>query len=268
MNESSLVQVRREGAVSTLVLNRPDTLNALNVPLMAQLRQALDHAAADPSVGVVVLTGAGRGFCSGGDLREGAAVKPLDDSQRPFEQWVDNLRAAMECSRILHQMPKPTIAMMRGPAAGAGLALATACDLRIASEDATLTTAFARVGFSGDFGITWFLTRLVGTAKARELMYLSEKLEASEALRIGLVNRVVAADQLETVTMQIARRIGEGPRIANRYMKRNLDAAEAGDLAGSLDLEAHHLTLTRLTDDHREAVAAFNEKRTPVFRGT
>jgi 2-(1,2-epoxy-1,2-dihydrophenyl)acetyl-CoA isomerase len=173
----------------------------------------------------------------------------------------------MECSRLLHQMPKPTIAMMRGPAAGAGLSLAAACDLRIASEDATFSTAFVKVGFPGDFGITWFLTRLVGTAKARELMYLSEKLDASEAMRIGLVNRVVASDQIEAVTMDIARRIGDGPRVANRYIKRNLDAAEAGGLADSLDLEAHHLTLTRMTDDHREAVSAFQEKRPPVFKG-
>jgi len=267
MNESSLVQVRRDGAVVTLILNRPDTLNALNVPLVAELRRALDAVAGDASVGAVVLTGAGRGFCSGGDLREGAAAKPTATGGREFEQWEDNLRAAMECSRLLHQMPKPTIAMMRGPAAGAGLSLAAACDLRIASEDATFATAFVKVGFPGDFGITWFLTRLVGTAKARELMYLSEKLDASEALRIGLVNRVVAPENLDAVTMDIARRIGNGPRVANRYIKRNMDAAEAGALVDSLDLEAHHLTLTRMTDDHREAVSAFKEKRPPVFKG-
>ena len=146
MNESSLVQIRRDGAVVTLILNRPEALNALNVPLVAELRRALEQVAMDASVGAVVLTGAGRGFCSGGDLREGAAAKPTSAGGREFEPWADNLRAAMECSHILHQMPKPTIAMMRGPAAGAGLALATACDLRIAAEDATLTTAFARVG--------------------------------------------------------------------------------------------------------------------------
>lgn len=267
MNESSLVQVRREGAVVTLILNRPDTLNALNVPLVAELRRALDQVAGDVSVGAIILTGAGRGFCSGGDLREGAAAKPTTADGREFEQWADNLRAAMECSRLLHQMPKPTIAMMRGPAAGAGLSLATACDLRIAAEDATFTTAFVKVGFPGDFGITWFLTRLVGTAKARELMFLSEKLDASEALRIGLVNRVVASAELEAATMDIARRIGDGPRVANRYIKRNLDIAEVGVLADSLDLEAHHLTLTRMTEDHREAIRAFQEKRPPVFKG-
>ncbi len=267
MNESSLVQVQRNGAVATLVLNRPDTLNALNVLLVRQLRQALDEAGNDPTVGAVVLTGAGRGFCSGGDLREGAAEKPSGAGARELEQWADNLRAAMECSRILHQMPKPTIAMMRGPAAGAGLALATACDIRIAADNATFTTAFVKVGFPGDFGITWFLTRLVGTAKARELMYLSETIDSTEALRIGLVNRVVAAGQLEAVTADIARRIGEGPRVANRYIKRNLDIAETAALADSLDLEAHHLTLTRMTDDHREAVRAFHEKRPPVFHG-
>lgn len=267
MNDSPLVQVRRDGAVSTLILNRPDSLNALNVPLVAALRRALDDVANDASVGAVVLTGAGRGFCSGGDLREGAAARPTETQGREFEQWADNLRSAMECSRILHQMPKPTIAMMRGPAAGAGLSLATACDLRIVADDATFTTAFVKVGFPGDFGITWFLTRLVGTAKARELMYLSEKIDAQEALRIGLVNRVLPSDQLEAATMQIACRIGSGPRVANRYIKRNLDAAETCGLTEALDMEAHHLTLTRTTDDHKEAVRAFHERRPPVFKG-
>ena len=195
------------------------------------------------------------------------ASRPRSPGDR-FEDWSDALRSAMECSRLLHQIPKPTIAMLRGPAAGAGLALACACDLRIASTTATLTTAFVKVGFSGDFGITYFLTRLVGTARARELMLLSERIGADEALRIGLVNRVVADEELEGETRRIALQIADGPRIANRYIKRNLNAAEEGRLEEMLNLEAQHLTRTRMTQDHQEAVRAFVEKRPPTFRGT
>lgn len=267
MNSEALVQVHCENAVCTLTLNRPETLNALNVPLVTELKNALEGAGSDPGVGAIVLTGAGRAFSSGGDLREGASVRPDDSRVNEFEHWSQNLRKAMEVSRILHEMPKPTIAMIRGPTAGAGLALAAACDLRIASDNASFTTAFVKVGFPGDFGITWFLTRLVGTAKARELMLLSEKIDATEALRIGLINRVVSDDQLETVTRAVASRIANGPRVANHYIKTNLNAAEAGSLISSLDLEATHLTITRGTQDHQEAVRAFREKRPPVFQG-
>ncbi len=264
MTDSSLL-IRRDAGVLTLTLNRPESLNALNATLLGELLTALREAADTQDVGAVVLTGAGRAFSSGGDLRQGATAQP--SRADAFEEWNDRLRSVMECSRILHQMSKPTIAMVRGVAAGAGLSLATACDLRIASTTAMFTTAFVKVGFSGDFGITYFLTRLVGTARARELMFLSEKIDAAEAHRIGLVNRVVAEDQLESVTTALAAQIGNGPRVTNRYIKRNLNAAEEGTLEQLLDLEAHHLTRTRMTDDHKEAVAAFIEKRPPVFKG-
>jgi 2-(1,2-epoxy-1,2-dihydrophenyl)acetyl-CoA isomerase len=249
------------------MLNRPETLNALNAPLLAALRTALETAAADSAIGVVVLAGAGRAFSSGADLREGATPPASEGTVLGLEYWTDVVRATMECARILHQMPKATIAMMRGPAAGAGLALATACDLRIASAAATFTTSFVRVALSGDFGITYFLTRLVGTAKARELMYLSEKINAEEAARIGLVNRVVADDQLENVTAALAGQLGTAPHVALRYLKRNLNAAEQGSLDQLLDMEAQHTARTYLTDDHAEAVRAYTEKRPPVFKG-
>lgn len=270
MTDSTLVIKRRDAGVLTLTLNRPESLNALNAPLLSQLRAALEEAADEQEIGAVVLTGAGRGFSAGGDLREGAAARPVKSestSAEAFEEWHDGLRSAMECSRILYRMPKPTIAMVRGVAAGAGLSLAAACDLRIASEMSTFTTAFVKVGFSGDFGITYFLTRLIGTARARELMYLSEKIDAAEAFRIGLVNRVVADDRLDSVTAALAAQIGDGPRVAYRYIKRNLNAAEEGTLEQMLDLEAQHLTRTRFTADHHEAVAAFLQKRPPVFKG-
>jgi 2-(1,2-epoxy-1,2-dihydrophenyl)acetyl-CoA isomerase len=173
----------------------------------------------------------------------------------------------METSRWLHEMPKPTIAMVRGAAAGAGLSLAMACDLRIAGDSARFATAFARVGYSGDFGGSYYLTQLVGSAKARELYYTADIIDAAEAHRLGLVNRVVADARLEEETMALATRLARGPRIAYRYMKRNFNAAESASLKELLDLEAWHHTRCGLTEDHREAARAFVEKREPQFRG-
>lgn len=255
------------GGILTLTLNRPDVLNALNAPLVSQLRGALDEAAKNPEVGVLVLRGAGRGFCAGGDLRSGATERPPGEGMSGFESWTASLREAMEISRLIHRFPAPTLAVLHGPTAGAGLSLAAACDMRIAASGASFTTAFVKVGFSGDFGITYFLTRLVGTAKARELMYLSDKIDATEAHRIGLVQRVVPDEQLATLARDIATRIARGPRVAYRYMKRNLNAAEEGSLEQLLDMEALHLTRTRYTEDHREAAQAFAEKRAPEFKG-
>jgi 2-(1,2-epoxy-1,2-dihydrophenyl)acetyl-CoA isomerase len=177
------------------------------------------------------------------------------------------LRGRMEVSRLLHEMPKPTIAMVNGPAAGAGLALALACDLRIAAQSARLVTAFAKVGFSGDFGGSYFLSKLVGTGKARELYYMAEPLDAAEALALGVVNRVVADGELRDVTMDLARALARGPRIALARMKQNFNAAETGSLTQLLDLEAQNQIETGRTKDHQEAARAFVEKRSPVFTG-
>ena len=164
-------------------------------------------------------------------------------------------------------MPKPVVGSIPGAAAGAGLSLALACDLRIASEKALLVTAFARVGFSGDYGGTWFLTKLVGPAKARELYYLSERIDAKQAEQLGLVNRVVAESALEEQTLELARRLANGPTVAYRYMKENINRAVSGDFGDCMDLEATHHVHTGLTEDHREATRAFVEKREPTFKG-
>ena len=249
--------------VATLTLNRPDRLNALSTPILDGLLEALPRLAADPEVAVVVLTGAGRGFCAGGDVKSMAE----GTSQLGLDNAVQRLRERMEVSRLLHEIAKPTIAMVNGPAAGAGLAMALACDLRVASESARFITAFAKVGFSGDFGGSYFLSKLVGTGKARELYYLGEPLDAKQALALGLVSTVVPDFELLDATTALAQRLARGPGIALGLMKQNFNAAETGTLSGLLDLEALHQIRTAKTEDHLEAARAFVEKRPPVFKG-
>lgn len=260
--ERELIEAASEG-VATLTLNRPDRLNALSSPIMEGLLEALPRLAADPTVGVIVLTGAGRAFCAGGDVKrmaEEAAPRNLDTD-------VARLRGRMEVSRLLHEIPKPTIAMVNGAAAGAGLALALACDMRFAGASARFVTAFAKVGFSGDFGGSYFLSKLTGTGKARELYFTAEPLDAAQALALGIANRVVPDAELASATMDFAKKLANGPRIALAAMKQNFNAAENGSLSELLDLEARRQIETGNTEDHKEAAKAFVEKRAPVFRG-
>jgi 2-(1,2-epoxy-1,2-dihydrophenyl)acetyl-CoA isomerase len=260
--EKEFIESAEEGVV-TLTFNRPDRLNALSTPIMEGLLEALPRLAGDPAVGAIVLTGTGRAFCAGGDVKSMAE----GTNQRPFNEAVAHLRGRMEVSRLLHEIPKPTIAMLNGVAAGAGLSLALACDLRIAARSARLITAFANIGFSGDFGGSYFLSKLVGTGKARELYYTAEPIEAEQALALGIVNRVVADDELAEATSTLARKLAQGPRIALALMKQHLNAAESSTLAALLDLEATHQIETGRTQDHKEAARAFVEKRPPVFVG-
>jgi len=251
------------GRVATLTLSRPDRLNALSSAMIDALLEALPRLAADPQIAVVVLTGAGRGFCAGGDVKSMAE----GSSQLGVKDAVQRLRGRMEVSRLLHEIQKPTIAMVNGPAAGAGLAMALACDLRIAAHSARFITAFVNVGFSGDFGGSYFLSKLVGTGKARELYYTGEPLDAAEALALGMVNRVVPDAELADATMTLATRLARGPSIALGLMKQNFNAAETGTLSELLDLEASHQIRTGRTEDHLEAARAFVEKRPPIFSG-
>jgi 2-(1,2-epoxy-1,2-dihydrophenyl)acetyl-CoA isomerase len=253
-----------EDGVLTLTMNRPERLNAFTPELLQLLDAALRRAAADPEVGVVVLRGAGRAFCSGGDVK---AMAEGGARQMSYDERVQHLRRRVEMSRLLHEMPKPTIAMLRGAVAGAGLSLALACDLRIASNTLRLTTAFAKVALSGDFGGSYFLTRLVGPAKARELYFTSPILGAEEAQALGLVNRVVADERLEAEIRDLALALSRGPRVTLGYIKQTLNLAENAGLAEVLDAEALRHTRCAETEDHREAAAAFVEKRPPQFRG-
>ncbi len=248
--------------VATVTLNRPEKLNALSGELMEALVPAIEGLAEDKEVRCVVITGAGRGFCSGGDIAGMASGEALPD-----ESPVARLRRREEVSRLLHEMPKPTIAMINGPAAGAGLSIALACDIRIAAESARMGTAFVRVGFSGDYGGTWMLQRLVGPARARWLYFTGELIDGREAERIGLVNRTVPDDQLASETRALAERIAKGPPIALARMKQNMNLGLVTDYSTLLDAEAEGMVMSAMTEDNRDALKAFLEKRTPTFHG-
>jgi len=258
-----------DAGVLTLTLNRPDARNAMSRAMNQALAQQLAAAELNPDVKCIVLTGAGKGFCAGGDVKGMAAAGDGTVGALTIDEAIHAQRVNQRATAgKLFKMPKPTIAALPGPAAGAGLALALACDLRLMASTAILTTAFARVGFSGDYGGTYFMTQLVGAAKARELYLLSERVSADEALRLGLTNWVCAPDELAARTREIARRLAAGPTVAYRYMKENLNRALAGgDIDDCLDLEATHHIHCGQTEDHREAARAFVEKREPVFRG-
>ena len=257
-----------EEGVLTLTLNRPEARNAMSRAMVDALADRLAWAELEPSVKCVVLTGAGKGFCAGGDVKGMAARGDGTVGDNTIDGAIHLQRVKQRATAgKLFKMPKPTIASLPGAAAGAGLSLALACDLRIMAETAIMTTAFARVGFSGDYGGTYFLTQLVGSAKARELYYLSERIDAAEALRLGLANWVCPPDELAAKTQEIARRLAQGPAVAYRYMKENLNRAMAGDVDDCLDLEATHHIHCGQTEDHREATKAFVAKREPVFKG-
>ena len=254
--------------VLTLTLNRPDARNAMSRAMNGALQQQLAAAEFDAAVKCIVLTGAGKGFCAGGDVKGMAAAGDGTVGAFSMDEAIARQRANQHASAgKLFKMPKPTLAALPGAAAGAGLALALACDLRIMASSAILTTAFARVGFSGDYGGSYFLTQLVGSAKARELYFLSDRVGADEALRLGLTNWVCAPDDLAAKTQEIALRLARGPTVAYRYMKENLNRAMHGDVDDCLDLEATHHIHCGQTEDHREATRAFVDKREPVFNG-
>ncbi len=269
MNED--LHFELDGSVAWITLNRPESMNAMSADMMRGLADALDRCANDDDVRAVVLTGAGeRAFCAGGDVKGMAARRGSGgDGKGPsLDERIDGLLASMRSSSlVLHTMPKPTIAAINGFAMGAGLSLALACDLRIMAAEAQLGTAFAGVALAGDYGGTWFMTRLIGAGRARELYFLNERVPADRALELGLVNRVVPRDELRAATEELAGRLASGPTKTLGMMKTSLVAAEHSDLESLLALEARHQILSGTTEDHREAAKAFVEKRKPNFVG-
>lgn len=274
---SKTVLVERDGGVATVTLNRPEKMNALDPELMSELPGRLRELAWDPEVRCVVLTGAGeRAFSAGGDISQMGSAASAAAAGRPkgadglplLEDTIDTLRRSQEASLLLHEMGKPTLAVINGACAGASLSMALACDLRIAADHAVFTTAFAAIGFSGDFGGSYFMTKILGTAKTRELYFLPERFPADEALRIGLVSRVVPKEQLRDEARALARRLAEGPPIAYRYMKRNLNLAERGiDLRSAIDLEAEAMMRTGRSEDFMNGALAFLAKKPVTFKG-
>src|ERR1700752_152816 len=263
MSENEMVLQHLDSGLLTITMNRPERRNALNPDMVTGLVAAARRAAEDHEVRAVLFKGAGGTFCVGGDVkRRAGGGAPL-----PFEARMTNLRRGMEVSRILHQMPKPVVAQLDGAAAGAGLSMALSCDLRVASETCKITTAFAKVGFSGDYGGTYFLTQLLGSAKGRELYLLSPVLTAQEAFNLGMVTKVVPDAEVEEASRELAMSLAQGPSIALGFIKRNINNAEAMSLQACFDGEAIHHTRAGETADHKEAAKAFVEKRKPAFQG-
>lgn len=252
--------------VALITLNRPEARNALSDHLTPALRLMIKQCGDDPKVGALLITGAGPAFCAGGDVKGMGGNAPK--AEIPFEQRVYDLRAKQRSlTGALVAVRKPTIAALPGPAAGAGLAIALACDIRIAAESAIMSTGYARIGLTGDYGIAWLLTRLAGPSRARELMFLSERIDARRCEALGLINRVVPDAELRETAFALAKSLAEGPSIAFARIKDNLDHALTSDILESMDQEAKNMVLMARTTDHKEAVRAFIDKRKPVFSG-
>ena len=249
--------------VATITLNRPDARNALSTPMSQALQAMLRERNADPSVRVILITGAGGAFCAGGD------VKNMGDRRSPSitpEQRLKDMKIRHHgIGGQIVASPKPTIAAIAGPAVGAGLAIALACDIRIAGQSAFLSGGYSKIGLSGDYGIAWLLTRTIGTSRAREMLFTSDRITAERALQIGLVNRMVADAELAGAARTLAAQIADGPADAIRLIKENLNEAGVIDYPTAIDHEAERLVGVSASENHKEAVRAFVEKRKPVF---
>ncbi len=255
-----------ENRVATIAINRPKSRNPMTREMWEELRTLLENAWHDDDIGCVVLTGVDNAFCAGADIN-GMKDRLINGHSTSIEQESAFIRNIMEAARFLHEMPKPTIAAITGPAAGAGLSLALACDMRLMAKEAKLTPAFANIGASGDFGGSWFLSNIIGTAKARELYYFSRVLNGGEAESMGVVNKTVLRAELDAEVKTWAEKLANGPAVALAYTKRNMNLCEHGTLSQLLDQEALLMTLCLRTEDHREAALAFLEKRPPKFKG-
>ena len=262
--EQLLCEIRDRVAVITL--NRPQARNAMSDQLTPALRRMVRERGEDDRVGALLITGAGTAFCAGGDVK-GMGDNSTKQSMSVDERIADLIERQRLRTGAIVGVRKPTLAALPGAAAGAGLAIALACDIRIAAQSAFVSAGYSRIGLPGDYGIAWLLTRTVGSPIAREMMFTSERVDAARAERIGLFNRVVPDERLAEESFALARAMAEGPAVALRSMKDNLDEAQHIDFDTALQHEAQRLVHASLTDDHREAVRAFIEKRKPVFTG-
>jgi len=266
---NDFVLYEQRDAIATITLNRPERLNTMSEELMEGAVAAIERAASDDSVRVVILTGAGRGFCAGGDLgvlSERGKQLAAGKTKSSRQTRVAVLRRSMQSSQLLHEMEKVTIAAINGACAGAGLAWACACDLRFAAQRAKFNVAFRNAGLSGDFGGTWTLPRIVGPAKARELYLMSPRFDADEAARIGLVSKVLPDEALMAHVNTVADDLAGAAPIALRLMKRNLVDSMRTAFGEQLDREAERHIVATLTEDHLEAASAYLQKRKPLFK--
>ena len=261
--ETPVILESREGSITTLTMNRPDRLNALNNPLSSALNQALSSIAADQTVHVVILTGAGRAFCAGGDLAAIGAGRARGDAT----ELAPILRSGMQAVLKMRAMAQPVIAAVNGPAAGAGMNLALAADMRIAVEEAVFGQNFTKVGLFPDYGGTYFLPQLAGPAKAAELFYTGDMIDAKTALQLGIVNHVYPADRFHAEVQNLAAKIATGPQLAIRAIKKTVFALEHDALAEALEREVEYQLKCFYSHDCQEGIQAFLEKRQPSFRG-
>lgn len=260
-----LFEVRDRVAIVTL--NRPQARNSLSDQLTPALREVIRQCDGDPTVGALLITGAGTAFCAGGDVKGMGASSNPAKRDWTVEQRVSDLQDRQRrLTGALFGLRKPTLAALPGPAAGAGLSIALACDLRIAAESAFISTGYVRVGLSGDYGVTWLLNQLVGRGRASELMLLSEKVNAARCLGMGIFNRVVPDTDLQAEAFTLARQLAHGPALAQALIKDNLDDSSTLGFEAALDNEAARLIRSSMDADHAEAVRAFVEKRAPRFR--
>ncbi|MSQ26390.1 MAG: enoyl-CoA hydratase [Dehalococcoidia bacterium] len=268
MEPAAPLLIEKIGRITTITLNRPDKLNSLNPQMAALLASTITELSRDDDVGVVVITGAGRAFCSGADVgglgggaeKSAYTSRSADDVRRGFG-------TAQEIILGLQRMEKPAIAMVNGVAAGAGFDIACACDIRIGCPDTRFLAAYIRIGLFPGWGGTWLYPRVIGLAKAAEMIFTGDFLEADEALRVGALNKLVAKDDLKATTMAMAEKIAKGPPIAMRLAKLNLYKGLEIDLDTAMKFAAASETITLASEDHREGAQAFREKRAPNFQG-
>ena len=255
--------IKKRDNILNITFNRPESRNAITRAMFEKLLLTLENCKLDNSIRAIFLSGNGDSFSAGGDVKDMAQKK--DDHS--LQQKTISLRRIMEVSSLLYNLMIPTVAVITGPAAGAGLSLALACDIRVATNNSKFTTAFSKVGFSGDFGGSYFLTKLVGTAKARELYYFSDVLDASQASQIGIINYLVKKEELSIFVNKLKQKFRDLPPIAIKYMKKNLNNAEMSGLDLCLDEEAIHMMICSETLDHKNAAKAFIKKQKPKFVG-
>lgn len=264
--DTLLAEVR--DGVGIITFNRPDRRNALAEAMYPAFEATLARFAEDTAVGCVLVTGAGSAFCAGGDVREGSAGQAAQEQRPSVSQRVSSLEQnATAVARGLHEHPKVTIAALPGAAVGAGMAIALACDLRIASERAKLIAGWGRLALSGDFGGAWFLTQLVGYSKAVEILVDNPTIEAPQGLELGLLNRVEPDEKWWDAALEWAGRIASGPTVALGYMKANARNGMRLDLADAIHMESLHQAASSRSRDHGEAVKAWLDKRDPSFEG-